>query len=95
MASKMIGRAPCPECGFQHAHIKVNTDKENAKPYRYCPDCAAQYFPKNQAQADALTTKMRALDAPVDTPAEPVKLPEIQPPAAPAYKLVLGVRMPV
>jgi transposase-like protein len=90
MASKMIGRAPCPECGFEHAHVKINTDKEGAKPYRYCPDCAAQYFPKNQTQADALTAKMRAIDASVDTRS---KIPEV-PPAAPAYKIVLGVRMP-
>lgn len=59
MASNLIGRCACPECGFHAAHVKIKTDKENAHPYRHCPECGAQYFPRNKAQADQLREKIR------------------------------------
>ena len=92
MASKMLGRAHCPECGFEHAHVKINTDKETAKAYRHCPECGAQYFPRNPGQADALTAKIKA--AKID--GDPAPAPEPAPAPAPApasYKVVLGVKV--
>lgn len=59
MASEMIGRATCPECGFASAHVKIKTDKENANPYRHCPDCGAQYFPRNKLQGENLLKQTR------------------------------------
>lgn len=93
MASKLLGRCDCPECAFQSAHVKINTDKETAKAYRHCPECGAQYFPRNQAQADRLTSKMRAEGAPAPAVIDPAPvLPAAPPPAS--YKVVLGVRVP-
>ena len=60
MPSKLIGRVECPECGFGAAHVKQKTEGDTAKlPYRYCPECGAQYFPKSEAAAARLTAKMR------------------------------------
>ncbi|MES2163362.1 MAG: hypothetical protein V4476_19585 [Pseudomonadota bacterium] len=95
MASKLLGRCDCPECAFQSAHVKINTDKETAKAYRHCPECGAQYFPRNQAQADRLLAKMRPEGAPAASPVLQVADPApalIAPP--PSYKVVLGVRVP-
>jgi ssDNA-binding Zn-finger/Zn-ribbon topoisomerase 1 len=93
MASKLLGRCDCPECDFKSAHVKINTDKETAKAYRHCPECGAQYFPRNQAQADSLLSKMREEGAaPAVSPAVPV--PDLAPPPPPSYKVVLGVRVP-
>ena len=96
MASKLLGRAPCPECDFPHAHVKINTEKPTAKAYRHCPECGAQYFPRNAGQADTLMAKIKpakiddAAPAPAPAPAPP--------PAAKApptgYRVVLGVRVP-
>lgn len=96
MASNMLGRAPCPECGFAHAHVKINTEKPTAKPYRHCPECGAQYFPRNAAQGDTLTAKI--VPAKIDDSA-PARAAPALPPAAAAppvgYRVVLGVRVPV
>lgn len=35
MASKIIGRRPCPWCGFAHMHVK---ESEKCL-YAYCPEC--------------------------------------------------------
>ncbi len=95
MASKMLGRAPCPECSFAHAHVKINTDKETAKAYRHCPECGAQYFPRNQRQADALTAKMLPSKIDDEAPGAPGRAPEPAPgPIAPKTKIVLGVEVP-
>lgn len=59
MASKLIGRTACPECAFPSAHVKIKEDKENAHPYRHCPECGAQYFPRNKQQAAQLLEKVR------------------------------------
>lgn len=95
MASELIGRCPCPECGFKSAHVKIKTDKENAHPYRHCPDCGAQFFTKNKLQADNLLTMTRA-EKPVENvlPAEPIKTEVLEPVPAKKAKYILGVRVP-
>lgn len=89
MASDILGRSACPECGFASAHIKIKTDKEGAHPYRHCPDCGSQYFTKNKNQGDLLRAKIKAVAAPVvaamvtdDVPAAPVEK---------SQKMVFGV----
>lgn len=59
MASRMIGRATCPECGFHAAHVK-ETEKCI---HRYCPECNAQYFAKSDRQRADLLKKTKLLDA--------------------------------
>jgi predicted nucleic acid-binding Zn-ribbon protein len=94
MASKMLGRACCPECDFQSAHVKINTDKETAKAYRHCPECGAQYFPRNAAQAERLLAKMRPEGAaPAASPALPAVDPAPPAPVEPKYKIVLGAKV--
>jgi predicted RNA-binding Zn-ribbon protein involved in translation (DUF1610 family) len=83
MASELLGRTACPECGFAHAHIKIKTDKEGANPYRHCPDCGAQYFTRSAVQAANLRAQCRPekgagdvkVPEPVLTPPEPVEIP--------------------
>lgn len=96
MASKIIGRTKCTECEFEAAHVKIKTDPPEGKtplPYRHCPECGAQFFPRSQAQADKITARMRPegqgspLPAPEEEkapgkPPEPPKPPQ-EPPAAP------------
>jgi hypothetical protein len=55
MASKMIGRATCPECGFQSAHVK---ESEKCL-YRYCPECGSQHYAKSVRQREDLMGKTR------------------------------------
>lgn len=55
MASRMIGRATCPECGFESAHVK---ESEKCL-YRYCPECGSQHYAKSQRQRADLTKKTR------------------------------------
>ncbi len=104
MASTLLGRTACPECGFAHAHVKIS-EKENAKPYRHCPECSAQYFPRNKAQADALLAKSRAerdaapaadaiAPAAADLPTAPATVPPPVPESK-GYRMVLGVKVPL
>lgn len=93
MASDLIGRCACPECGFHAAHVKIKTDKEGAHPYRHCPDCSAQYFTRSTLQAANLRKMMRpATPAPGQTPTpDPVPAPaaapvKVDPPAPPKKK---------
>lgn len=58
MASRMIGRTACPECGFHAAHVK-ESDK---CVYRYCPECNSQHHAKSQRQRTDLLGKTRLLD---------------------------------
>lgn len=69
MASRMIGRAPCPECGFSAAHVK----QSEKCLYRYCPDCQAQYNTRNERQRTDLMAKTRPIDgaAPAGEPVAP------------------------
>lgn len=96
MASTLLGRSACPECGFAHAHVKIS-DKENAKAYRHCPECGAQYFPRNKAQADTLLAKTRAEKLPgAPEPAPEPGDPPVPPgPEPKGYRIKLGVRVPL
>lgn len=58
MASRMIGRADCPECGFHGAHVK-ESDKCI---YRYCPECSSQHHARTERQRADLMAKTRPLD---------------------------------
>jgi predicted nucleic acid-binding Zn-ribbon protein len=58
MASRLIGRTDCPECGHGAAHVKV-AEGEGKRPYRYCPECGAQYFPRSDRQARDLEARTR------------------------------------
>jgi predicted nucleic acid-binding Zn-ribbon protein len=110
MASDLIGRASCPECGFASAHIKIKTDKEGAHPYRHCPDCGAQYFTRTKLQASNLMLQIRPGSQTTQTPTQtqtPDTPPEAEgvmadaavghakPPPAQQLKTVFGVRVPV
>lgn len=63
MASKLIGRTACPECGFAAAHVK---ESEKCL-YRYCPECGSQYNTRGERQRGLLMAKTRAVDAPAPT----------------------------
>ncbi len=81
MASKMIGRTACPECGFESAHVK-ESDK---CVYRYCPECQSQHHARTQRQRADLLAKTRMLADPAPTPEhKPEPTPEpIKPAPAP------------
>lgn len=64
MASRMIGRAPCQECGFSAAHVK----QSEKCLYRYCPECGAQYNTRGDRQRADLMAKTRLIDQPATTP---------------------------
>ena len=82
MASVMIGRTACPECGFEAAHVK----KSDKCTYRYCPECGAQHHAKTPRQVTDLLGKMRPVAAPTEpTPsATPTGAEKAQP--APAIQ---------
>lgn len=69
MASRMIGRAACPECGFSGAHVK-QSDKCT---YRYCPECGAQHHARTERQQRDLMDKTRLVDAPAVPPKAPAE----------------------
>jgi hypothetical protein len=54
----IIGRRPCPWCGFEHAHVKQN---EGKLPYHHCPECGTMTPAKNGLQARLLTKDMRPI----------------------------------
>lgn len=103
MASQMLGRCACPECGFTSAHVKKTEGKETAKAYRYCPECGAQYFPRSNRQENDLLAKMRSEGAkPSNVPDAVTVLPEqekqpVEPESKPEqkFKYVLGARVQV
>lgn len=70
MASRMIGRAACPECGFSAAHVK---ESEKCV-YRYCPECNSQHHAKSARQRADLLAKTRLLDG-IATGSEPAATP--------------------
>lgn len=62
MGREVLGTMVCPECGHQGAQVKA---QKNGKPYRYCPQCDAQYFARSDAAAAALLAKIgKAAPAP-------------------------------
>lgn len=65
MASVMIGRSTCPECGFSGAHVK----RSEKCTYRYCPECGAQHHARTPRQLADLASKTRPLEGtPTPTP---------------------------
>lgn len=83
MASRMIGRTACPECGFAAAHVK---ESEKCL-YRYCPECGSQHHARSERQRADLTAKTRPVEGgPTPTPSashEPTPTPTPTPTAAP------------
>lgn len=75
MASRMIGRAACPECGFASAHIK---ESEKCI-YRYCPECGSQHHARTERQRADLMGKTRT----VEGAATPSPTPTQEPTATP------------
>lgn len=78
MASTMIGRTACPECGFASAHVK----QSEKCVYRYCPECGAQHHARTERQKADLLAKTRTVDGaptgsqPTPTPTPPEAKPE-------------------
>lgn len=80
MASTMVGRTACPECGFESAHVK----RSDKCLYRYCPECGAQHHARTERQQADLMAKTRQVgtpptptgSAPTPTPPEPEAKPE-------------------
>ena len=100
MASQLIGRAMCPECGFEKAHIKIKMDKDGAKPYRHCPECGAQYFPRSAEQADRLREKIKTqkidLPEPPKTAGKVIQtLSEVVEEKEKKFRTVFGVKVEV
>ena len=79
MASVMIGRTACHECGFDNAHVK-KTDKCT---YRYCPECGSQHHAKTTRQVDDLLKKTRLIETPSGTGPTPTPTDEKKPGTAP------------
>lgn len=92
---ELIGLMDCPECGFTDAEVRPD---KSGSPYRFCPDCTAQYFSRGGEKAKALLSKVRrtvkpplvepaaavdVLDAPL-----PKGVSETSKPAPPAKKNV-------
>jgi len=102
MASQMLGRCACPECGFKSAHVKKTEAKETARAYRYCPECGAQYFPRSNRQEKDLLDKTRieapeAIKPPIapEVSPEPEKAPVVQEiKTEQPFKFVFGQRVP-
>lgn len=86
---KVIGHMPCPECGLAGAEIKVD---KGLNPYRWCPDCNAQYFtrgdPRRVKNLTAKMTPVANVSAGPDSPAavEPDQKPASAPALTPASK---------
>lgn len=85
MASTMVGRTACPECGFASAHVK----RSEKCLYRYCPECGSQHHARTERQQADLMAKTRPVEsapAPSPTPTgsepKPAK-PEPKPDATP------------
>lgn len=76
MASVLIGRADCPECGFKSAHIK----QSEKCVYRYCPECGSQHHARTPRQREELAKKTRLIE-PI-APATPTPTPTGNEPAA-------------
>ncbi len=99
MASRIVGRADCPECGFKSAHVK---ESEKCL-YRYCPECGAQHYAKTDAQRAHLMAKTRATgtsatpsatptgSAGTSTPPSATPTPAAAAPAAAAKRHGLGL----
>ena len=86
MAKKLLGLCTCPECHFDGAEVK--TTKANLA-YRWCPECLAQYFPRQKAASDRLISQCHTVPE-EEASQEPEKTPEPAPATAkpPVLKVV-------
>lgn len=92
MAAQHLGRTACPECGFHAAHVRQNEGKH---PYRYCPECGANYATRNSRQAADLVKKTRPVQAVQEQAAEPVAaVPAPAAAAAPAAPVQILAQAP-
>lgn len=84
---ELIGLMKCPECGFDDAEVRP--DKSGA-PYRFCPDCTAQYFTRGGEKAKNLLAKVRRPAQPAASVAAvvPTKVNTTAAPLAPPAKPV-------
>jgi predicted nucleic acid-binding Zn-ribbon protein len=72
MPSVIIGRAKCPECGFEGAHIK----QSEKCLYRYCPECGINGpHAKTAAQKANMQRGMRPVTAAAPAPSGPTSTP--------------------
>lgn len=79
---ELIGLTDCPECGFDSAEVRP--DKSGA-PYRFCPDCTAQYFSRGVPhKVKNLLAKVRKVEEGVGMAAPVSESASAQAPAAPA-----------
>lgn len=86
-----LGHMVCPECGFPDAEIK---EDKNGNPYRYCPDCSAQYMTHGRPHKVAnLRARMKpiaeAVAAAVAEIAGETSPHAAEPPAAPTKRRFL------
>ena len=87
MAKKLLGLCTCPECHFDDAEVK--TTKANLA-YRWCPECLAQYFPRQKAASDRLISQCHTVPE-AEASSEPEKAPDAVSAPAPAKAPVLTV----
>ncbi len=95
--AELIGLMECPECGFSDAEVRPD---KSGSPYRFCPDCTAQYFSRGGEKAKALMLKVRptakpplvepaAVDVPdASLPEGASETPKPAPPQPPVKKKV-------
>lgn len=83
---EVIGLVVCPECDASGAEIKA---QKNGRPYRYCPECNAQYFARDDRQEKNLLEKIGTAQRPLDKPAGVTKeVPPRDPVAAPVVPVL-------
>jgi hypothetical protein len=80
MASKIVGRTACPECGFESAHVK-QSDKCL---YRYCPECGSQHMARSARQVTDLMAKTRPVDGQAPAATASASVPSASAEASPA-----------
>jgi len=51
MTAETLATGKCVECGHERAQLKVT---HRGAPYRYCPACKAQYFPRRKEAQERL-----------------------------------------
>lgn len=69
MGREIIGLVDCPECGLSGAQIKL---QKSGLAYRFCPDCAAQFFPRSEAESKRLLSKIPVTGTGAAAVVEPV-----------------------
>lgn len=75
MARDVLATCDCPECGAGGAEVKRT---RAGLLYRWCPECLAQYFPRNQVSSDRLAQRV-GLSTGTGTEPEPAAKPAPEP----------------